>query len=40
MKKRKNKFIKLLKIGILFFGIPIILLNCEKETELDNKEPI
>lgn len=31
MKKNKNKLTKLLKIGILFFGISLLLWNCEKE---------
>jgi hypothetical protein len=28
----KNKWTKLLKIGILFFGISLLLWNCEKES--------
>lgn len=31
MKKNKNKFINLLKTGILFFGISLLLWNCEQE---------
>lgn len=31
MKKKKNKLIKLLKTGILFFGISLLLWNCEKD---------
>ena len=31
---KKNKFAKLLKIGFLFFGISLMLFNCEKETYL------
>jgi hypothetical protein len=30
MKMKKNRFANLLKIGILFFGISLLLLNCEK----------
>lgn len=36
MKKNKNKFNKLLKTGILFFGISLLLWNCEKEEFLQN----
>ena len=35
MKKRKNKLINLLQIGILFFGISFSLWNCEKEPQLE-----
>ena len=31
MKKKKNKSAKLLKTGILLFGISLLLWNCEKE---------
>lgn len=33
MKKDNNKLIKLLKTGILFLGISLLLWNCEKEEE-------
>jgi hypothetical protein len=36
MRKRKNKLIKPLKFGILFFGISFFLWNCEKEYALQN----
>ncbi len=33
MKKKITKMFKLLKTGILFFGISLLLWNCEKEEE-------
>jgi hypothetical protein len=39
MKTKKNKSTKLLKIGILFFGISLLLWNCEKdENSHDHQE--
>lgn len=39
MKMKKKKLNKLLKLGILFFGISITLWNCEKEeTEFQNQQ--
>ena len=42
MRTRKNKLISLLKIGVLLFGISLLLVNCEKETtflqEIHNSE--
>jgi hypothetical protein len=40
MKKEKNKINKFLKTGILFFGISILLWNCEKETFIPSEEII
>lgn len=37
MKMKKNKFINLLKIGILFFGISLLLWNCEKEDNFNSE---
>ncbi|PQJ74430.1 hypothetical protein [Polaribacter gangjinensis] len=31
MKNKKNKITNLLKIGILFFGVSLLLWNCEKD---------
>jgi hypothetical protein len=31
MKRKKNKLVNLLKTGILFFGVSVLLWNCEKE---------
>jgi len=36
MKMKKNKLAKLLKIGILFFGISLLLWNCEKDEIISN----
>ena len=38
MKKKENKLTKLLKLGILFFGISILLWNCEKEELIPAEE--
>ena len=38
MKTRKNKLINLLKTGILFFGILVLLWNCEKENHLEDNQ--
>ncbi|QTD37954.1 hypothetical protein JL193_01200 [Polaribacter batillariae] len=34
MKMKKNKLTKLLKIGVFFFGISLVLWNCEKTEEI------
>ena len=36
MKTKKNKLTNFLKIGILFFGISLLLWNCEKEEIISN----
>ncbi|MDC1432189.1 hypothetical protein N8201_03795 [Polaribacter sp.] len=38
MKMNKNKLANLLKTGILFFGISLLLWNCDKDIEIE--EPI
>ena len=35
MKKKKNKLTNTLKIGILFFGVSLLLWNCEKENDVE-----
>jgi hypothetical protein len=35
MKTKKNKLTNILKIGILFFGISLLLFNCEKDNEIN-----
>ena len=40
MKMRKNKLINFLKTGILFFGISLLLWNCEKEEFLENPQEL
>lgn len=35
MKTKKNKLINIFKIGILLFGISLLLFNCEKDNEID-----
>tara|TARA_B110001450_G_scaffold103304_1_gene97813 strand:+ start:436 stop:2022 length:1587 start_codon:yes stop_codon:yes gene_type:complete len=40
MKSKKNKLTNLLKTGILFFGISLLLWNCQTENEvIENNEP-
>jgi len=36
MKMKKNKLSNFLKIGILLFGISLLILNCDKDLEIDN----
>lgn len=38
MKTKKNKLIKLLKIGLLFFGISLLLWNCEQEKLIEEQQ--
>ena len=40
MKSKRNKLTNFLKLGILFFGISILLWNCEKETFIPSEEII
>lgn len=38
MKNRKNKLIKLLKIGVLLFGVSLLLWNCENDNVINHIE--
>ncbi|MDE0536959.1 hypothetical protein OU788_12160, partial [Tenacibaculum sp. L6] len=38
MKNRRNKIVNLFKVGILLFGVSLLLWNCEQEDVLETEK--